>query len=306
MSTSGPSQSVALVGGTGNLGRLVAHALVDRGADLRLLVRPESRARAADLESLGATVVEGTLGAGDERALADLLAGADAVVSAVQGGPDVLVDGQLRLLGAAREAGVRRLVPSDYSFDFFRLAEGANPNSDWRRQFASAAADARGGVEVVHVLNGCFLDRRVLFGFLGAIDLEQGVLHLWGDGAEPMDLTTYADTAAYTAEVALDRDPVPRVFGVAGDVVDVPGLVRAYQEGSGASLRVEERGSLADLDALIAARQREAPENLYAYLPLMYWRAMLNGEGKIESLQNERYPSVRPTGVATYVAREGL
>jgi len=35
----------------------------------------------------------------------------------------------------------------------------------------------------------------------------------------------------------------------------------------------------------------------------MYWRAMLNGSGKLGPLMNDRYPDIRPTGVREYVAR---
>jgi hypothetical protein len=38
----------------------------------------------------------------------------------------------------------------------------------------------------------------------------------------------------------------------------------------------------------------------------MYYRSMLNGEGKLAELMNDRYPSIRPTTVREYVARERL
>ena len=85
------------------------------------------------------------------------------------------------------------------------------------------------------VLNGGFLDRGVLFGFIRVIDFEKQTAYVWGDGKQLMDWTTYADTARYTAEVAVDERPVPRVFSVAGDVLDFEGLVRAYESGWGRS-----------------------------------------------------------------------
>jgi len=38
----------------------------------------------------------------------------------------------------------------------------------------------------------------------------------------------------------------------------------------------------------------------------MYWRAMLNGKGKLGETQNARYPNIRPTSVGEYVKREAL
>ncbi len=85
---------IALVGGTGHLGALIANALLDKpDVQLRLLVRAGSRAKVGGLEQRGAEVVEGGLGAEDGAALAALCKGGFALVSAVQGGPDVIVEG---------------------------------------------------------------------------------------------------------------------------------------------------------------------------------------------------------------------
>jgi nucleoside-diphosphate-sugar epimerase len=285
---------------------LIGHALLDKpDVQLRLLVRPGSRKKAAGLEARGAQVVEGTLDADAGEALAALCNGAWAVVSAVQGSPNVFTDGQTRLLEAAREAGVRRFIPSDYTMNIFGLSPGESRPADVLRAFDRHAQEERGDVEVVHVLNGAFLDERVLFGFLGAIDLEKREAYLWGEGDEKMDFTTYADTAAYTAEVAVDERAVPERFFVAGESLTFHELVHEVEAGLDGTLTIKERGSLADLDAEIDRRMEEDPEAWQSWLPLMYWRAMLNGKGKLEPLQNDRYPSVDPTGVRAYVERMG-
>lgn len=298
-------QTVALVGATGHLGTLIANAVLEKpNAALRVLVRPGSRDKASAIEKRGAQVVEGAIDS--ERALAALCQGASTVISALQGGPDVIIDGQARLLQAARDAGVKRFIPSDYSLDLFKVTPGHIPTSDMRRQFASIADAERGDVQVVHVLNGGFLDRGVMFGFIRVIDPDTRTAYVWGDGKEPMDWTTYADTARYAAEVAVDERNVPRKFCVAGDVLDFAGIVHAYESGSGKKLRVERLGSLDDLDARIDQLQKANPTNFLAYLPLMYYRSVLNGEGKLDVLMNDRYPAIQPTTVRDYVAQEGL
>ncbi len=300
-------KTIALVGGTGRLGTLIGKAVLDKpDTQLRMLVRPDSRNKVADLEARGAEVVEGELGGDAGEALTSLCEGAFTVVSAVQGGPEVIIDGQVKLLRAARNADVKRFIPSDYSLDLFKLTPGQIPTSDMRRAFASLADAERGNVEVVHVLNGGFLDREVLFGFIRAIDAENKTARVWGDGKQPMDWTTYADTARYTAEVAVDERSVPRVFSIVGDVLDFYGLVQAYEEASGKKLHIQQLGPLADLDARIDKLQKEGPQKFLAYLPLMYYRSVLNGEGKLDELMNDRYPSIRPTTVREYVTKEGL
>jgi hypothetical protein len=297
--------SVLLAGAGGNLGRMIAEALAATNeADLRLLIRPESKEKVADLADGGAVVHFGDLN--DVASLKRAVEGVDVVVSVVQGGPETIVDGQLALLQASAAAGVRRFVPSDFSYDFFNLAQGENINSDWRRSFADASQQARGQTEVVHVLNGCFLDRNVLFGFLGAFDFSNGNLNIWGDGKELMDFTTYRDTASYTAAAAIDARPLPSRFNIAGDSLDAEGLAQAYTAGSGTPIKVRQLGTLDDLDNLIAERQAADPANLFGFLPLMYWRGMLNGKGKLGELANARYPGIKPLSVAEYVRAERL
>jgi nucleoside-diphosphate-sugar epimerase len=302
-------KTVLLVGASGALGGMIARALLEKpGVTLRCLVRPGSRAKLKDLEAAGAQLVEGDLEAGSEQALAAACSGAWSVVSAVQGGPDVIIDGQSRLLRAAIAARARRFIPSDYSFDFFNLADGENINSDWRRSFAHAAArEAAGtGTEVVHLLNGCFLDRGVLFGFLGAIDLEKGTARYWGDGNTPMDFTTYADTARYTAEAAVDPEPLPSRFNVSGDTLNFHELVRACQEATGRTLKMERLGSMEDLDRELERRRGAEPHNVFFWLPLMYFRGMLSGKGRLGELINKRYPHLHPATVRDYIRHEKL
>lgn len=286
-------KNVLLFGATGNLGGLIAREILKRGAMLRAVVRPGSRTKLDPEIAAAAQLTD------DE---AEAFTGIDAVVSAVQGGPETIVDEQLRWLAAARRAGVKRFIPSDYSFDFLNLADGENLNSDWRRELARRAAEQAGEVEVVHVMNGCFLDHRVLFGFLGAIDLDKKEANLWGEGREKMDFTTYADTAAYTAEAALAEGPIGRKFQVAGDTLDFHELVAEVEAGTGIRLTVKRLGTLADLDAAIARAQSEQPANPYEWLPMMYWRGMLNGKGRLRELRNHQYPEISPTRVREYLA----
>lgn len=285
-------KTILLVGATGDLGGLIARALLAKGLKLRLLVRPGSRAKLAADVATASEIFENEAGAFD---------GVYTVVSAVQGGPETIVDTQLKFLQAAREAGVRRFIPSDFCFNFFNLAEGENINSDWRREFARRAEEERGAVEVVHVLNGTFLDMRVLFGFLGAFDLEKGEAYLWGDGNEKMEFTTYADTAAYTAEAAMADGPLSREFNVAGDSLTFHELVDETAAGLGRPITVKKLGTLKKLDAEIDRRLQAEPDNMLSWLPLMYWRGVLNGKGKLGPVMNAQYPAIHPTGVREYV-----
>lgn len=298
---------VVLTGATGHLGSLIAQSLLGKPeVKLRVLVRPESIDKVSALRKQGIEIVEVDLEDKDtEGTLDKAMGGAYAVVSAVIG-PDAMIGGQLRLLEAARRAGVHRFIPSYFSYDISGLSEGENANTDILQSFERAAEAVRGDVELVQIQIGAFADRTIVFGFLGAFDLKAGHAFLWGDGDAKMDFTTYLDAARFAAEVAVDDESVPSTIQFAGESLTFPGLVQAYEEGSGKSITVKNMGTLVDLDNEIQQRRQAEPENMFAWLPLMYWRAMLSGKVKLHSIANDRYPHIKPMTVAEYVREEGL
>jgi nucleoside-diphosphate-sugar epimerase len=285
-------KTVLLIGAAGSLGGMIARELLAQGANLRLLVRSSSHSKIRAEIAAKSEVVDDGPGIFD---------GVHTVVSAVQGGTGTIVEAQLGWLRAAREAGVRRFIASDYSMNLFGLDDGDNIHSDFRREFARLAEAERGDVELVHLLNGAFLDRGVLFGFLGAFDLDKGEAYLWGDGEVKMEFTTFADTAAYAAAAAVDERTVPEKLYVAGNVLTFGELVAAAEAGLGRAITVKKLGTLADMDAEIVRRQGDGRGGFSA-VPLMYWRAMLSGKGKLGPLMNDRYPWVQPTSVQDYAA----
>lgn len=295
---------VLVVGATGRLGGLVVRELRARGAAVRAGIRNVESPGAAALRELGAEIVELDPTKASPEAIARALEGVHVVVSTMQGGPDVIVDAQLRLLDAAEKAGVSRFFPSDYSFDFFRLPQGINVNSDWRRTFAERA-EARGGrVEIVHLMQGIFADAFVT-GFVGLYDRERNVVGYWGDGTVPIDWTTWEDTARYLAAAVLDARPVPSKLYVAGDRASALDLV-VHLASVRARPSVVRHGSLDELRTRIAERLASAPGDMYGWLPLMYALGMFSGEAQLGALANDRYPDIRPETLRDAIGRGAL
>jgi uncharacterized protein YbjT (DUF2867 family) len=107
---------IAIAGGHGQVARRLGRLLVERGDRVRGLIRrPE---HADDLRADGSEPVICDLEAAEPSAVADAIAGADAVVFAAGAGPGsgaerkltVDRDGAVKLLEAAVSAGVRRYV----------------------------------------------------------------------------------------------------------------------------------------------------------------------------------------------------
>lgn len=290
------TQTVLLAGATGMLGNRIAHQLLATGeADLRLLVRPATagdpaRRRAlASLLDAGATSVPGDLA--DPASLDAATAGVDVVVSAVQGGRDVVVDGQVALAVAARRSGVRRFLPSDFALDLYVAPAGEVASYDLRRE-AGLAIEAT-GLEVVHVLNGAFLDMFVQPRGVLDLDDEAGTATFWGTGTERFEATTVEDTARYTALAALDRALPAGKLAVAGDRLSALDMVAAHERRSGRTYRRVSRGDVGRLEALVHEVRAQAPDAPQAVV-LGYLLHMVTGRAALTDVQNDRYPQVRP------------
>lgn len=295
---------IVVVGAAGRLGRLIVNALQSQpNVRVRALVRDPQKPEAASLasERVEVRAFDAARASDAERDLA--VRGAYTVVSTLQGGPDVIIDAQLALARAAARSGARRFIASAFSYDLFALPSGVNVNTDWRRTFAERAREELGSaVEVVHVMQGIFADKYVL-GFLGLLDAEKGIVRYWGDGTTPIDWTSWEDTARFTAAAALDERAVPERFYVAGDKLDVHGFAAAYEKVRGTKPTLGRLGSLDDLRAELARRLAGEPQNMYAWLPLMYARVVFEGQALLGPTLNARYPEVQAETVAQCIAR---
>ncbi len=281
--------TVLLAGASGRFGAHVARALLARpDVALRVLARDASSAKLAELRAAGATIVEGDLRRSETLDAA--VAGAEVVVSTLNGGPEVIVEGQSNLLRASERNGVARFLPSDYSLDHFALADGDNVFLDLRRAFARTLEGSR--VRATHVMVGAFTEVQ-LSPFYGIFDFERATATTWGTGDEPVDVTTLADAGRVVAEVALDR-AAPRRIEFAGDVITVKGIAASYAEITGWPMTITSRGSIAELEAWIA-RTRATAKSPMEFVFGQYQLAQINGKGKLRATDLARFPSVQPT-----------
>ena len=288
------STTVLLAGATGMLGARIAHHLEAQDVALRLLIRPAvladpgKRSGFDPLVVRGAEVVEGDVT--DPASLLRATEGVDVVVSALQGGREIVVDGQIALARAAAANGVRRILPSDFALDLFKASPGEHPAFDLRREADEVIASL--GMEHVHVLNGAFLDTLVTGGGIVEFDDEAGVASFWGTGEERFDATTVDDTARYVARAAVDAAVPSGKFAVAGQQLSFGDIVSAVERGRGRRYERRSRGTTDDLRAWISD-QREAGEAIAAMYGT-YQLYMLTGQTALDDLQNDRYPDIEP------------
>ncbi|MGO9409797.1 MAG: NmrA family NAD(P)-binding protein [Spirochaetia bacterium] len=292
---------ILIAGVAGWLGHLTAAALLKGGkAEVRGLLRsevtdPVKAKRVDDLRALGMTLVRGDLA--KEQSLREACAGVDVIISAVQGGRDVIVDGQRNLLRAAEKAGVKRMIPSDFSIDISGLDFEDNYNLGLRKEFDESFAASP--VAPTSVLCGGFLDV-VLSPRFPTVDWEKGVLHYWGDGTKPIDYTAISDVALYTAAAATDPEMGGRPLRIAGNTLTAIELRRALESASGRKLEASSFGTLDQLRALIEEKKRTA-KNPWEWMSLQYAWCGASGKGKLQNLDNSRYPEIKPVAVEDFV-----
>ena len=247
------TQTVLLAGATGMLGSRIAHHLLHQPeARVWLLARAGDAAKRAALGPLlsrGAEIIEGDLA--DHASLDRATQGVDVIVSAVQGGPDVIVDGQVALAEIGRRNGVRRILPSDFGLDLFNATPGEHMMFDMRRLADERIAAA--GIEHVHVLQGAFME---LFGpGMGTMDYDAATVTFWGDGKQPIEVTSIEDTARVAARVALDRTVLSGKFAVAGDHISILEAASVVEAQSGRRFERRPLGS----EATCAPRWQRQP-----------------------------------------------
>ena len=294
------SDGITIVAGaSGDLGGRIVRELRARGARVRALVRRGGDpGRIAGLRATGAEVSE--VDFGDPAARARACAGGTCVVSALSGLRDVIVDAQSALLDAAVAAGVSRFIPSDYCIDYTTLPRGGNRNLDLRAEFR-ARLDAA-PIAATSVLNGMFAD--LLVGPAPVVIFPLRRVVYWGDATQPLDFTTIADTAAFTARAALDPS-TPRFLRIAGDLLDARGLARAASEATGKRFRTLRAGGLGRLELMIRVARKVAPGHDETFPPwqgMQYLRDMFSGRAKLAHLDDDRYPELRWTPVREVLA----
>jgi uncharacterized protein YbjT (DUF2867 family) len=190
---------ILIVGSTGRVGREVARTLLEKHETVRALVRPQ--ADAAKIESLardGAELTEGDLK--DPASLRKACHGIDTVVttasatiSAVEGDSIGSVDGQgqLALVDAAREAGVRHFIYLSFSGNI----AGGFPLHDAKRAVERHLQDS--GMTWTIVRPSFFME--VWLSPHAGFDPAGGTVRMFGSGDQGVSFVSASDVARFVA-----------------------------------------------------------------------------------------------------------
>ncbi|ROV92138.1 hypothetical protein VSDG_07524 [Cytospora chrysosperma] len=294
---------VAVAGATGQLGRLIATNLRAHNVLVKALVRPGTTpSRTEDLRNAGVIVAETDLS--DVPALTKEMEGVTCVVSSLNGLADTMLGTQKALLDAAVAAKVPRFIPSDFSLDFTKTAPGSNRNLDLRREFHQRLDES--GIQWTSILNGGFMD--LLAGQAPLINHTLGRVLYWNSDEQRLDFTTVADTAAYTAAVAADVRPTPRFLRIAGDVFSAKDLAAIVSRVRGTPYSMLWVGSAGFLEGSSNLMRRFSigggEQDVFpAWQGMQYMANMFSGAGKLDPLDNDRYPELKWTNAEEFLSQ---
>lgn len=298
-----PKPLVAVAGATGQLGRLIATNLRAHNVSVKALVRPGTTpSRIEDLRNAGVIVAEIDLS--DVPALTKEMEGVTCVVSSLNGLADTMLGTQKALLDAAVAAKVPRFIPSDFSLDFTKTAPGSNRNLDLRREFHQRLDES--GIQWTSILNGGFMD--LLAGQAPLINHTLGRVLYWNSDEQRLDFTTVADTAAYTAAVAADVRPTPRFLRIAGDVFSAKDLAAIVSRVRGTPYSMLWVGSAGFLEGSSNLMRRFSigggEQDVFpAWQGMQYMANMFSGAGKLDPLDNDRYPELKWTKAEEFLSQ---
>ncbi|GKU09182.1 unnamed protein product [Fusarium langsethiae] len=213
-------EKVAVVGGSGNLGREVIDEILARGFYEVVIL-----SRGAEVADLPKGVAWKQVDYDDESTLVDAMRGIDTVLSFLAiFNTNVAFELHKKLINAAIEAGVRRFAPSEWA----TASNSGVAHYEYKDNVRKYLEEVNSNQQP-----GFFTD---YFGHPHATTKHFGTFYMFADfqnrraiipedGDAPITLTTVRDMSRLVAQ-ALEYNGVwPTVGGMQGTVTTVPGLI---------------------------------------------------------------------------------
>ncbi|KAJ3042377.1 hypothetical protein HK097_002044 [Rhizophlyctis rosea] len=222
--------SVLVAGGSGGLGAFLVKALSEspKFSTVKILARPDNSHKAAKAAPARVEIVRAEYT--DHAGLLKALHGVDIVISALNG--IAAGDPQIALIKAAKEANVKKFVPTEFGVDPSRQASFSFYADKLKAQ--QALRDA----SLAYTLYGTGLfpdtDLAAWFGF----DIENNKITLVGDGNQPISWTLREDVARFVVDTVLEESSNNKVVNIEGDVKTANEVVALLEKKKGVKFDV--------------------------------------------------------------------
>lgn len=213
------------------------------------------------------------------------------VISALGGNNEVLLDGQRNLLDDALKNGVKRFLPSDYSFDIWKFPMGTQYFFDQRLKFKSILD--KSNIGSIHVSNGMFMETFLY--------LNKERFSFWKSLDTLIDLTAQEDVAKYVAAAVSNPNFVGHLK-IVGDERRLRDYIDIFNKVTGKSLPVVNEGSLGDLCSQIIKLKNSG--DTLEYIKLSYLLAVFDGTGKIMESSNWMFSDIKPMSFEEFMTKK--
>ncbi|KAF2027044.1 NAD(P)-binding protein [Setomelanomma holmii] len=273
---------VLVAGITGNIGRLLAPALIERGHQVRGLGRSPAKLARSSKEQLESFVTNTAYY--DITALEKACQGVDAVVCAYKGSPELLLEGQLLLFRTAERAGVKHFVPASFNYDWRTLTLGQQDSYDPYISFYNhlQLVSSPASPHLSFVFTGVLAE--VLFGSPGHAyfttknhgpwDLENKKMEIWGDQNRKWNWTSEKDVARFVAgllSLPAEKIKEKEFWNVSSGVDTLSEIARTYGKLRGREVEIVRMGSVEEMrEKAFEARKRGKRSAFWEYIGWFY------------------------------------
>ncbi|RKP10200.1 hypothetical protein THASP1DRAFT_22040 [Thamnocephalis sphaerospora] len=279
---------IIVAGGTGNVGSNIVRALLaDKDYEVTILRRVGSQSKRLDeLRALGAKVTS-AVDYNRHAELVQAMQNTDILISAIDF--FAIPEYQPKLFRAAKEAGVRRVVPSDYSQGTAAMQKTMYKDPDVVMRSISDV-----GLEYTRYFCGWFYD--FLLTKEVGIDLEHHKALVYGSGEMDVSVIQQYDLGCYIAASLKDPRSTNAVFHFQGDAVTYRQLVALVEKYSGTPMAITWKS----LDPAYTFRYHgHIPEEEQA---CELGHATEQGLLALDKPDNDLFPSVQCLPLETYLA----
>ncbi|KAG0035408.1 hypothetical protein BGZ82_005276 [Podila clonocystis] len=229
------SATIAIAGATGTLGAPITNALLDFGYKVKILTRSRTTDdKLAAYEHRGATVVYDAFAASN---LGAALKGVDIVLSAV--GTE-FYNSQVQLIDAAKAAGVKRVVPSEFGIDNIKYTKLNDVHPSLQEKGKVRDYLAQSGLEYTYIFNGLFAEFLPAIGF----NAKNKTATLHAAPNTRLSVTLLADVGRFTAHALASPLSCNAALHVASHTATLQEYVRLFEQATGSKWQI-----VHDLDA---------------------------------------------------------
>ncbi|EFC40816.1 isoflavone reductase [Naegleria gruberi] len=300
MSDSNNYSSVVIVGASGFLGSQITKAFLSQsGVKTHILVRKGSETKVEELVKLGAHLIEGDVVGSTVEELAQSLKGIQVIVSAVSGDHSVFYDGQLKLLNAAKLAGVNKFIPSSFGSNYENFEFGELLLNDPKKKLV---VDLKNQTQVDYLLIHTSIFYKFAFYPNFLFEKEGDSYKYYGDLHGKVQLTDTADIAKYVVQAALNPNLKNKSINIAGDELTLKEVADIVV---GPQATLVRAGSAQDLLNQIQEKLKNgfAPEEFLSIAFSQLKWGIVSGKSLVEKLDNNLF-DVKPTSLIEYAKNQ--